>query len=158
MTVTPLILTDAMPQLFSTYCSTLRHEPACDEADATIWLDKRTDFTFNYTVQAPDERVLVDLYHGRLDTSQDMSDWGFTGPVFECGNVAHSPENMLLQECDAVSLQLARRIGLTVHHDTISMTYFDGLLVVPRFKDDAPAYFGDFSLTRHLPKKHKETA
>lgn len=157
MTVTPLLLTDAMPQLFSTYCSTLRHEPACDAA-STVWLDKIPAFSFNYTVQCADARIVVDLYHGRFDTSLDMTDWGFTGPVFECGNVAHSPENMLLQECDAVSLQLARRIGLAVHHDTITVAYFDGLLVVPRFKDDAPAYFGDFSLTRHQPKKHKETA
>lgn len=157
MPVTPLTLTPAMPRLFSTYCSTLRHEPAEEDLASTIWLDKRADFTFDYTVQAPDERIQVRVFHGRFDPEQEMDDWGFDGPTLECGNVAHSPQNMLLQECDGVSLELARRIGLAVHHDTITMPYFSDMLVVPRFKDDAPAYFGDFSLTRHLPQKHKET-
>lgn len=156
MPVTPLTLTPARPRILSAYCSTLLHESADSSPDAD-WIDTREGFTFDYTVQAPDGRIQVKLHHGRFDPEQEMDDWGFDGPSLECGNVAHSPQNMLLQECDGVSLELARRIGLAVHHDTITMPYFSDMLVVPRFKDDAPAYFGDFSLTRHLPQKHKET-
>lgn len=147
MTVTPIQLTPDWPSLHATYCSTLRHAPTDACAD-DIWLDSKPGFSFDFVVQAPQARIKVDLFHGRFDPDQDMQDWGFQGPRFDCGNVAHTPEIMLLQECDATSLELARRIGLDVQHDTITIAYDRDLLVVPRFKDEQPAYFGDFSLDR----------
>lgn len=147
MTVTPIQLTPDWPMLVVTYCSTARLEPSDAHADAH-WLDSEPGFSFDLVIQAPQARIKAALYHGRYDPNQEMDDWGFPGPTFECGNVAHTPELMLLQECDATSLELARRIGLAVQHDTITLPYHDDMLVVPRFKDEQPAYFGDFSLDR----------
>lgn len=147
MTVTPIQLTPDWPLLIVTYCATARLEPHAYE-DESRWLDDKPDFSSDFVVQAPQARIKAELFHGRFDPEQDMDDWGFPGPVFDCGNVAHTPSIMLLQECDATSLELARRIGLDVQHDTITLRYHNDMLLVPRFKDEQPAYFGDFSLDR----------
>lgn len=49
--------------------------------------------------------------------------------------------------CCIDTLVLAKRLGLEPHQDTIAIAYGrDGVLAVPRFKDDRPAFFGDFSI------------
>lgn len=83
------------------------------------------------------------LWHGRFDPAQDMDDWGFDGPSFNCLTVAHDPERILLQDADLVSIALARRCGLKTHGDTIELAYETDLVVMPDFRDGLPAYFGD---------------
>lgn len=140
MNVTHIELTDAWPVLRSTYLEAHLPSAECPE--------------MNLAVLPPDYVVLssrplhIHVYHGRFDPALDMDDWGFTGPTFQCGNMAHTPPVILLQECDGQSLELARRLGLTVQHDTIGIAYSDDMLLIPRFKDAQPAYFGDFTLER----------
>jgi len=95
------------------------------------------------------DKLQVHLFHGRSDPDEQMFDWGFVGPSFDCLSVAHDPDLMLLQGACATSLELAKRTGLAVHDDTITIPYTDDLVTVPLFRDQQPAYFGDFSITSH---------
>ena len=88
----------------------------------------------------------VELYHGRDNADVDMDDWGYPGPAFDCLSIAHDPDVVLLQGACAVSLELAKRMGLSIHQDTITLPYTDDLVTVPMFRDGQPAYFGDFSI------------
>lgn len=92
------------------------------------------------------QKLDVTLFHGRTDPRQNMDEWGFTGPTFECLSVAHDPDVILLQGACPVSLTLAERMGLAVHEDTITVPYTDDMVTVPRYRDDKPAYFGDFTI------------
>lgn len=94
-----------------------------------------------------DNSLQVHLFHGRTDPDQAMNDWGFDGPTFDCLSVAHDPDLVLLQGASATSLELAKRTGLAVHDDTITVPYTDDMVTVPLFRDGKPAYFGDFSVT-----------
>lgn len=129
----------------STYCSTLV-APNTSGPD-----DHPKSFSARHAEQgAP---LHVALYHGRDTTDEDMDDWGYSGPEFECLSVAHDPDVMLLQQCDPLSVQLAKRTGLMVHGDTVAIAYAkDGVLEIPAFRDNKPAYFGDFSIrATHTP-------
>ena len=125
----------------STYCSTLRHIGSQGRELNDDWTHPGS---FTISSLTP---VTVSLYHGRTDPDADMDDWGFDGPKFNCLTLAHDPDRTLLQGCDVLSLELARRMGLSVTGDTITIEYQDDLLVVPRFRDGKPAYFGDHSMT-----------
>jgi hypothetical protein len=98
----------------------------------------------SYTVSA-DGPLTFSLYHGRLDPERNMDDWGFEGPQFNCLNVIHDPDRILLQHADFASVALAQRLGLRVHDDTITLDYHEDLVLVPRFRGEDPAYFGDHS-------------
>lgn len=127
----------------STYLSTLRvFDPAVQDTVNDDW-----DHPGEYTVSSPGAALEVELYHGRFNADEDLDDWGFQGPTLNCLTLAHDTEQMLLQGCDSASLELAKRIGLTVTNDTIAVAYEDDLLVVPKFRDGKPAYFGDHSAT-----------
>ncbi len=127
----------------STYCSTLRRVDGKGRE-----LNKDWTHPGSFTISSPTTPVVVHLYHGRLNPDADMDDWGFDGPEFNCLTIAHDPDRTLLQGCDAHSLQLASRMGLSVTGDTIAIEYLDDLLVVPAFRDcSTPAYFGDHSMT-----------
>lgn len=124
------------PSVQSTYLSTLFVD---DEGP----LDHPGSYTVSSSVP-----VTFHLYHGRFDPTKDMDDWGFDGPAFSCLSVAHDPDRILLQDADAQSLELAKRLGLRVDRDTITLMYHDDLVVVPHFRDAGPAYFGDHSATQ----------
>lgn len=122
----------------STYCTTL-----CD-LDSEV-IDHPGSFSARGTDYAA--TLTVCLYHGRDTEDEDMEDWGYDGPTFYCQSVFHNPNVLLLQNADPHSLVLAKRLGLEPHQDTIAIAYGrDGVLAVPRFKDDKPAFFGDFSI------------
>lgn len=123
--------------LTSTYCSTL-----IDHNDDLGPIDHPKSFS------ARGAQLKVSLYHGRDSVDEDMDDWGYAGPVFDCLSVAHDPDLMLLQSACAISLELAKRMGLETNQDTITITYATGsVLAVPNYRDGKPAYFGDFSVT-----------
>lgn len=123
--------------LTSTYCSSF-----IDHRDETGPTDHPGSFSVCGT------NLKVELYHGRDTDTEDMDDWGYAGPTFDCLSVAHDPDLMLLQSACAVSLELAKRMGLTTHQDTIAIPYGkDGVLAIPAFRDGKPAYFGDFSVS-----------
>lgn len=123
--------------LTSTYCSTL-----IDRSNDAGPIDHPRSFSVR-----GDGNLKVKLYHGRDDTKQDMDDWGYGGPTFDCLSVAHDPDVVLLQGACAMSLELAKRMGLDIHQDTITLPYGpDGVLAIPSFRDSKPAYFGDFSI------------
>lgn len=123
----------------STYCATL-NGPTDDGPG---------DHPGSFSARGVDyaSTLTVCLYHGRDTEDEDMEDWGYDGPTFYCQSVAHDPDRVLLQSADAHSLVLAKRLGLDTHQDTITIAYGrDGVLAVPRFKDEKPAFFGDFSI------------
>lgn len=137
MTVQHFTLTpDGIPGLYSTYCSTLVRD--ADEGPI--------DHPGSFSARAEGQSVRVTLYHGRTDPDASMDDWGFDGPTFECLSVAHDPDRVLLQHASPDALALAQTLGLAVHHDTITVDYFDDMLYVPNF-EEKPSYFGDFSIT-----------
>lgn len=108
--------------------------------------DDLMDHPGSYTVRGTSP-LTFQVYHGRLDPDADMDDWGFEGPSFGCLNIVHDPDRILLQHCDAQSLELAKRLGLTTANDTIAMDYLDDMVVIPQYRDGQPAYFGDHSAT-----------
>jgi hypothetical protein len=128
---------DPGQMLCSTYCSTLIMPNGGDEGP----------ITHPGSFSARGAQLKVALYHGRDSVTAPMDDWGYSGPTFDCLNVAHDPDLMLLQGACAVSLELAKRMGLTVHDDTITIPYTGDLVTVPLYRDGQPAYFGDFSIT-----------
>lgn len=135
---TPVIHYTIQPgqMLTSTYCSTL-----IDHHDESGPIDHPGSFSARGT------QLKIALYHGRDSDTEDMDDWGYQGPTFDCLSVAHDPDLVLLQSACAVSLELAKRMGLATNQDTITIHYGnDGVLAVPSFRDGKPAYFGDFSI------------
>ncbi|KII34880.1 hypothetical protein NL64_06365 [Pseudomonas fluorescens] len=118
----------------STYCSTL----IVDSQEGPI--------THPGSFSVRGDNLKVHLFHGRSSIGEDMEDWGFDGPTFNCLSVAHDPDLVLLQSACGPSLELAKRMGLSIHDDTISIPYTEDLLSIPRFRDDNPAFFGDFSI------------
>lgn len=122
--------------LCSTYCSTLIMPNGGDEGP----------IKHPGSFSARGDKLKVRLYHGRDTINESMDDWGFDGPTFDCQSVAHDPDLVLLQGACATSVELAKRAGLAVHDDTISIPYTEDLLTVPVFRDGAPAFFGDFSI------------
>lgn len=132
MTVQHFTLSESQPNVHSTYLSTMTR------GDDDVY-----SHPGSYTVSNNGLGLKFSLYHGRKDPDQDMADWGFEGPTFNCLTVAHDQDRILLQDADPQSLQLAKRLGLEVSNDTITLHYFADLVVVPRFTDDSPAYFGD---------------
>jgi hypothetical protein len=134
MNVEHFTLGESLPYVHSTYLSTL------NVGDGPIF-----DHPGSYTVSNDGKSIAFSLYHGRKAPDQDMDDWGFDGPTLHCLTVAHDQDRILLQDADAHSLELAKRLGLEVASDTITLHYFADLVTVPRFADDAPAYFGDHS-------------
>lgn len=125
-------LSTDLPFVHSTYLSTLH---LGDELLA--------DHPGSYTVSNDGKSITFHLFHGRLDPSQDMDDWGFDGPNLYCLTLAHDRDRILLQDADAHSLELAKRLGLEVTRDTITLHYADDLIVVPKFSGETPAFFGD---------------
>lgn len=124
----------------STYCTTLRGPNDDDPQDHPK--------SFSVRPETASHSLRVELYHGRDTEDEDMNDWGYDGPVFYCQSLAHDPNLVLLQNADPHSLALAERLGLETNQDTITIAYgSDGVLAVPRFRDEKPAYFGDFSVS-----------
>lgn len=134
MNVEHFTLGESLHYVHSTYLSTLK-----TGGDAP-W-----GHPGSYTVSNNGDSLAFRLFHGRKDPDQDMDDWGFDGPTLHCLTVAHDQDRILLQDADAHSLELAKRLGLEVTGDTITLHYFADLVTIPRFADDAPAYFGDHS-------------
>lgn len=135
MTVQHYHLDEAtLPCVHSTYLSTLKMGD-----DSGIH-----DHPGSYTVTSSTPISFL-VFHGRFDPKAHMDDWGFDGPTFNCLSVAHDPDRILLQNADATSLELAKRLGLEVTGDTITLMYHEDLVVIPRFRDAGPAYFGDHS-------------
>lgn len=128
--------------LVSTYLSVLRQYDQVMQAE----VNENWDHPGAYTASS-DTALTVELYHGRFDPKADMPDWGFDGPIFNCLTLAHDTDRMLLQGCDSQSLELARRTGLSVNGDTITLEYAGDVVKVPNFRDGQPAYFGDHSAT-----------
>ena len=126
------ILGENAESVTSTYLSTL----------ITYASQGPEDHPIDYSVRAAGPLVF-DLYHGRYDTHADMDDWGFDGPKFGCLSVIHSADHILLQHCDPQSIALADRLGLRVVDDTVILEYFADLVVIPHFRGDQVAYFGD---------------
>lgn len=122
--------------LTSTYCATLIDHR-----------DESGPITHPGSFSARGANLKVHLYHGRTNVDESMDDWGFDGPAFSCLSVAHDPDLVLLQGACAASIELAKRAGLAVHDDTITIPYTTDLLTVPLFRDGQPAFFGDFSIS-----------
>jgi hypothetical protein len=128
---------DPGQMLTSTYCSTL-----INHNDESGPIDHPGSFSARGT------QLKVELYHGRDTDTEPMDDWGYTGPTFDCQSVAHDPDLLLLQSACAISLELAKRMGLATNQDTITIAYAtDGVLAVPNYRDGKAAYFGDFSIS-----------
>lgn len=129
--------------LHSTYASTLKVD-IFDLADPAV---EDHPGSLSARPEDPHLSLHVALFHGRDKPDEDMDDWGFNGPEFSCASIAHDPDRLLLQHCDPVSVAMATRLGLEVHDDTITIEYdLDGVLRVPRFRDEKPAFFGDFAV------------
>ena len=131
---------DPRDSLHSTYASTLKVEVF----DEPAGVDDHPG-SFSARPARTEDTLKVHLFHGRDTEDEDLNDWGYTGPEFECQSIAHDPDRLLLQQCDALSTAMAVRLGLAVHADTVTIEYGrDGVLKVPRFRDEKPAFFGDF--------------
>jgi len=122
--------------LVSTYCSTLD-----DRSKESGLIDHPGSFSAR-----GETSLKIGLYHGRDTAEEEMDDFGYLGPTFDYLSIAHDPDVVLLQGACAVSLELAKRMGLSIHQDTITLPYTDDLVTVPMFRDGQPAYFGDFSI------------
>lgn len=133
MTVQHFTLSESLPYVHSTYLGTLNTGAGLMEHPG------------HFTVSNSNLPLRFQLFHGRFDPEQDMDDWGFEGPTFIGQTIAHDPDRILIQDAEPTSLQLARRLGLDVVGDTITLLYLDDLVLVPKFKGDSPAYFGDHS-------------
>lgn len=103
------------------------------------------DFTGPFTVHGNNTPIKFSIFHGRKDPEEDMEDWGFDGPTFDCLSAAYDGERILLQDVSPQSLELASRMGLATQHDTITLLREDDLVVVPQFMGEK-AYFGDLSI------------
>ena len=135
MTVQHFTLSESLPSVRCTYLAELTF------GDDTV-SDSAPD---QYTVSNSNLPMYFTLFHGRFSPTENMDTWGFGGPTFNCLTVAHDQNRILLQDADAHSLELAKRLGLEVTRDTITLHYFADLVVVPRFTGESPAYFGDHS-------------
>lgn len=143
MNVQHLTLSETLPVVRSTYLSHLAYNDQNGEEDLH-------DHPGSYSVRANGALIEFKAYHGRMDPDQDMDDWGFDGPTFQCSDLVHDPDRVLLQHCDSQSVTLAKRLGLTTHTDTVVIDYHEDMLVIPAFRDGQPAYFGDHQA--NLPK------
>lgn len=103
------------------------------------------DFTGPFTVHGNNTPIKFSIFHGRKDPEEDMEDWGFEGPTFDCLSVAYDGDRILLQDVSPQSLELASRMGLVTQHDTITLLREEDLVVVPQFMGEK-AYFGDLSI------------
>ena len=103
------------------------------------------DFTGPFTVHGNNTPIKFSIFHGRKDPEEDMEDWGFEGPTFDCLSVAYDGDRILLQDVSPQSLELASRMGLVTQHDTITLLREEDLVVVPHFMGEK-AYFGDLSI------------
>ena len=140
MTVQHFHLTPENNMVTSTYLSTMGYAAPGESFDI------HTQHPGSYSVCA-NGPLQFDLYHGRFDADEDMEDWGFEGPTFNCLSVAHDPDRVLIQGCDCHALTLAQRLGIQTEGDTQILHYHTDLLTVPNFRDGRPAYFGDHSVS-----------
>lgn len=137
MSLQHFTLDDNCTYVASTYLSTLHVDNREDDHHVG-------DHPGSYSVRADKGFVTFALFHGRRDPAELMNDWGFQGPKFDCHSIAHDTDRILLQDCDLRSLLEATLLGLEVNKDTITLHYFNDLVVVPNFQG-GKAYFGDHS-------------